>query len=503
MMVLALLQSTALPPLAQPAIAAVAVAYFGAVLAIGWWATRRTRSTRDFYAAGEGIGPWALSIAAMAATLSGFVFIGGPGLVYRVGLGAVYIVLSAGITGTMGAWVLGRRLRLLGEVRGLFTVPDAIGARYRSPAAQGLSAVAILVAIVGYMATNVLALGLVIDAIFGTGLGWGIWIGTAITVAYSASGGILAGIYTDLFQGALMAVASVLVFVHALQSGGGMPAISRTLLSGDPAFLGPWGKLGPLSAMSFFFVFALGSLGQPHVAHKFYMLRDPRRLRWYPLLMTAAMLLSILLLFGVGVAVKALTLRGALAPLANPDHATPVFLLRFTPVLLAGLVFSGVAAAIMSTVNSFLNIGAAAVTHDLPRALGRRVRNELWWGRATTVAIAVAAAGLAQLSGTLVAFLGIFGFGLFASTLVPALAIGINWPGATRAGAIASIVTGLAITLVFESLAWFKVFTFPAGVTATALALVASLLVFFVVSWFTRGGDGARIDPDVRLVMDA
>lgn len=503
MIVPALLQSAALPSLTQPVIAGVGVAYFGVVLAIGWWATRRTRSARDFFVAGEGIGPWALSIAAMAATLSGFVFIGGPGLVYRIGLGAMYIVLSAGITGTMGAWMLGRRMRLLGEVRGLVTVPDAIGARYRSPAAQGLSAVAILVAIVGYMATNVLALGLVIDAIFGTGLGWGIWIGTAITVAYSASGGILAGIYTDLFQGALMALASVLVFVHALQSGGGMSAISRTLLAADPAFLGPWGKLGPLSAMSFFFVFALGSLGQPHVVHKFYMLRDPRRLRWYPLLMTGAMLLSILLMFGVGVAVKALTLRGALPPLANADDATPLFLLRFTPVLLAGLVFSGVAAAIMSTVNSFLNIGAAAITHDLPRALGRRVGNELRWGRVSTVGIAVAAGALAQASGTLVAFLGIFGFGLFASTLVPALAIGINWPGATRAGAIASIVTGLAITLVFESLAWFKVFTFPAGVTATALALVASLLVFFVVSWLTRRGDGARIDPDVRLVMEA
>ena len=34
---------------------------------------------------------------------------------------------------------------------------------------------------------------------------------------------------------------------------------------------------------------------------------------------------------------------------------------------------------------------------------------------------AVAAALIAQLSGTLVAFLGIFGWGLFASTLVPAL----------------------------------------------------------------------------------
>ena len=496
-----LLQTSALPPLAQPVIAAVAVAYFVIVAAIGAWATRQTRSASDFFVAGQGIGLWPLAIAAMAATLSGFAFIGGPGLVYTLGIGAVFIILPATITNSMGAWVLAKRMRLLGELRGLITVPDALAARYRSPAAQGLSAAAILVAVIGYMATNLLALGLVIDAIFGTGLGIGIWLGMLITLAYSASGGILAGIYTDLFQGALMAVASVLVFAFALGAGGGMSAISATIMARDPGLLGPWGALTPLAALSFFFVFGLGSLGQPHVVHKFYMLRDPRRLKWYPLLMTLALLVTLLLYFGVGVAMKALAIRGAVPPLGRADDATPVFLLRFAPLLLSAIVFSGVAAAIMSTVSSFMNIGAAAITHDLPRAFGRHVTNELRWGRISTVGISIAAAIVAQLSGTLVAFLGIFGWGLFASTLVPALAIGLNWEGATRAGAVASIATGLAITLVFETLAYLRLFTFPAGVSATAIGLVASMLVFFAVSWLTRAGDGASIDEDVRLVM--
>ena len=115
----------------------------------------------------------------------------------------------------------------------------------------------------------------------------------------------------------------------------------------------------------------------------------------------------------------------------------------------------------MSAANSFINIGAAIVTHDLPVAFGRRVKDELRWGRAMTILIAVAAAVTAQRSGTMVAFLGIFGWGLFASTLVPALAVGLNWQGATRAGAIASILTGLLITLALETAAYLKVFSFP------------------------------------------
>jgi Na+/pantothenate symporter len=54
----------------------------------------------------------------MSATLSGFAFIGGPGLVYAIGLGAMFIILPASITSSMGAWVLAKRMRLLAELRG-------------------------------------------------------------------------------------------------------------------------------------------------------------------------------------------------------------------------------------------------------------------------------------------------------------------------------------------------------------------------------------------------
>ncbi|HJP61076.1 MAG TPA: hypothetical protein VJ865_13805 [Gemmatimonadaceae bacterium] len=493
---------TALPSVAQPAVITVGILYFAVIVAISVWAARRTRTASDFFVAGKGIGLVALTVASVSVSVSGFAFIGGPGFVYAAGLGAMYIVLPAAVTNVMGAWVLAKRMRLLGEARGLITIPDAIGARYNSRAAQGISAVAILVGIIGYMATNALAMGVVINAIFGVGLGWGIWIGMGVTLAYSASGGILAGIYNDVFQGTLMGVASVLVFLFVLKFAGGLGAISHTILQHDPGFFSPWGKLTPLAALSFFFVFSMGSLGQPQAVHKYYMLRDPLQLKWYPLLKTVGLVLVLLLYFGVGVGVKAFVASGKLAPLGSPDQATPTLLLNVTPILLAALVFSGIAAATMSAANSFINIGAAIVTHDLPIAFGRRVTNELWWGRAVTVFIAIAAAITAQRSGAMVAFLGIFGWGLFASTLVPALAVGLNWQGATAAAAISSIVTGLVVTLALETASYLKMFTFPAGVTASAVAMVASFLVFFVVSWATRRRDHQTIADDVKLVME-
>lgn len=472
----------------SPIILAVGLAYFAACACIGWLAARRTTSAEQFFVAGRSVGLLPFAIAAMATTLSGFAFIGGPGLVYSIGLTALFIILPAALTNTYGALVLGARMRALGEQHQLVTVPDALALRYGSRAVQGWSAVAILVGVIGYLGTNILALALVVRALFGIELALALWLGTALLVAYSAGGGILAGIWVDVFQGALMAVASTVVFVFALDSGNGLAAITRAIETVSPSLVGPWGARGPMVALSFFFVFAVGSLGQPHIAHKYYMLKDPRRLRWYPALMTLAMILAQLLFVGVGLAVKALVARGEMPALGTPDDATPQFLLRYVPEFVSALVFAGVAAAIMSTVNSFLNIGAAAITHDLPKALDRPLdtARSLRHARLWTLVLAVAGALTAQLSGTLVAFLGIFGYGLFASTLVPALAIGLTWDGGTRRAALASIITGLVLTLALETAAYVKLISLPTGVTVSGMSLVMSILVYVGVSAMTE-----------------
>ena len=489
-----------IPVLRNPTILVVAGFYAVGLGVIGWWASRRTRTGQDFFAAGRRIGPVTLAVAAMAATLSGFTFIGGPGLLYARGFGGLLVFLPVSITASLSAWVLGIRLRLLAEARGVVTIPEAIAARYRSPAAQGLAAVSILIAAAGYLATNLLALGLVLDSLFGVGRANGIWIGALVVLAYSVGGGILAGVYADLFQGAIMAVASILVFGLALRVGGGLGTMSNTILAHDPGFLAPWGTMTPLAGLSLFFVFSLGVLGQPHVLHKFYMVKDPLQLRWFPIANTLAMVITLMLLFGVGLVMKSQVLAGVIPPLRTPDDATPDFLLRYASPVLAGILFAGVVAAIMSTVNAFLSVGAAALVRDLPAAFGRPVRNEIGYGRVATLLIGAIAALAAQSAGSLVVLLGIFGWGLFASTLVPSLALGLIWSGGTRWAALASIGTGLGLTLIGELLGFFHLYTLPVGVTVAGVALGVSLLVYVVVSLATRRGSSPP-DRDIHAII--
>ncbi len=506
-----------MPLLDKPMVIVTVLVYLTLVVIIGIWAARHTRDTKDFFIAGQGIGLLVTALATMSAAFSGFLFIGGPGLTYRLGMASLFISFPVSFTAGLLCWTVAKRLRLLSEVRQVFTVPDAVLCRYRSRLASGLAATAVVVGTLGYLGAQLQAMGVIIEAIFGTrellgehSLAVAMAAGLVIVLFYSVAGGMVAGVYTDVFQGTLMVGAAVAVFYYALDSGGGLGAIAGRIADSDafgPAFLDPLGNIPVMTAVGFFFVFAVGNLGQPHILHKFYMLDDPRKLKWLPLILGLCQTLVVLIWLGIGLAVPALVASGRLEPLASPDQAAPAFLLGFAPEMLAGIVFAGILAAIMSTADSLINIAAAALVRDLPKACGRPVARELAWGRVAVVAVAVAAAGFAYLYGDLIALLGTFAFGTFAAALAPAVAVGLNWRRVTPAAASASIATGMGLNLGLEFVA--RQSYFPAlrglasapGVLPAAIALAASFTVLFVVSWWTGSPHGDDLHDDVAAVM--
>jgi Na+/proline symporter len=488
------------------------------VIGIGIWAARRTRDARDFFIAGQRIGLLVTGLATMSAAFSGFVFIGGPGLTYRLGVTSFFISISVSLTSAMLCWGVAKRLRLLAQVRELYTVPDAVLCRYRSRLASGLAAVAVVIGTLGYLGAQIQAMGVLIGSIFGLDARLGEWslpvsmaLGLIVVLFYATAGGMLAGVYTDVFQGSLMLVAAAAVFYYALASGGGISGIATAIAGSEafgPDFLDPFGGAPVLTAVGFFFVFSVGTLGQPHMLHKFYMLDDPLKLKWMPAILGGSQLLCSLIWIGVGLAVPALVASGRLPPLDNPDAASPTFLLGFVPPLLAGIVFAGILAAIMSTADSFVNIASAALVRDLPRALGRPLARELFLGRIATPGIALAAGVFAWLYGDLIALLGTFAFGTFGAALGPALVVGLNWEGVTARAASASIATGLVANLGLEFLARQAFFPdlprlgwLAPGVVPSAVSLAASFTVLLAVSFWDRHRGDPALPDDVAAVM--
>jgi len=472
-------------------------------IAIGIWALKRTKSAQDFFIAGRNLGIMVTAFAVFSSTMSGFGFVGGPGLVYRMGMSSVWMVIASLIGFNISFVLLGKRLRLFAEYGSALSLPDVVETRYNNKTTRLLIAVAIIMGVFGYLATQILAMSVVLqDIMIQTNIAPDMSLETAMLIAgsillfYSVTGGIIASVYTDIIQGSVMIVAAVLIFITVVTTyDGGLSGISLTIFEDDPEAIGPWGTLGMVGCISWFFVFGLGASGQPHVITKMMMNRKISDARHILPVSIFGYFFSALLWIGIGLIMRAMVLNGSHPELESADMAASQFLQLYAHPVLAGIVFSGLFAAIMSTSDAFLNIGTAAIMHDIPKALGIKVKNELFLARTTTILLTVVAGIFALYTGDLVAILGAFGWGTFAAAIVPTVTIGFNWKRATPLAANISIISSLGINF-FVKL--FKV-TLPYGFDVGALSLTISLILFISISLL---GPKPILNKDIETIMD-
>ena len=484
------------------------VVYMVFCVLVGMWAMRRTHNASDFFVAGRHLGPMVVALAVFSSTLSGFGFVGGPGLVYSTGMSSMWMVIIAAFGYAIGFFLVGKRIRMIAGVRNALSLPDVVAARYDSEWARGLTAVTILLGVMGYLATQILAMALVLQSLLaateifaGVSLVTCVALSLAVLVFYSVTGGIVASVYTDVVQGAIMMIAGVLIlFTAASVFDGGLGEATQVIFQDDGEAAMPFGTLGMIAAIGWGFVFGIGLSGQPHLITKMMMNRKISDNRVIFPMSLLGYALAALLWFSVGIIMRATVLDGSMSPLDAPDAAAPVFLATFAHPLLAGVVFAALFAAIMSTSDAFLNIGTAAIIHDLPNAIrGRSVGNELFWARVVTLLITLVAAAFALYSyygnDRLVALLGAFGWGTFAAAIVPVVVFGLNWKRATARAAIVAIVTSLVLNFGVEI---FSV-SLPFGISGPFLAIVTSMTLFLLVSFFDQKPELA---DDIDRIMD-
>ena len=453
--------------------------------------------------AGRDLGFVVTAVAVFSSTMSGFGFVGGPGLVYRMGMSSGWMLICTGFSYTLCFFLLAKRLRILAEVRESISLPAAVEARYSSRLAGELTALAILLGVIGYLGTQILAMATVFQQVLSAVMPFELslpvcaFLSVGLLVFYCVTGGIIASVYTDLAQGIIMMIASVLVFCAVLASvEGGISAMSETIMQDDRGAMGPWGTKGMFGALSWYLVFSLGLSGQPHVITKFMMSRKVDDARYTLPVTVFGFGVTALLWLGIGLAMRTLVLQGHHPSLERADGAAAAFLQSYAHPVLAGVVFAGLFAAIMSTADSFLNIGAAAVVHDIPRALtSKSLPNELKAARIATIVIAILATVFALYSGDLVALLGAFGWGTFAAALVPTVAIGFNWKRATPLAACAAIIASLVVNFALK----VSGVAIPYSIDPGAIALLVSLTLFLGISFLSKP---PALDSDIEAILD-
>ncbi len=464
---------------------------------IAWWSARKTHSESDFFVGGQRLGALVSALAMFASTLSGFGFVGGPGLVYAHGVTSFWIIAATPLGFALGLLLLARPLRAAAERERVISLLDVVHARFQSRTLRAITSLAVLAGCTAYVGTQILALAVAVKLVlatasFGVSMATLIVVTTVFLVAYCAFGGVLASIYTDVLQGCIMVVAAIWVFVTAWQTfDGGIPRAIDILAFDSEGAVGAFGVMGPLAALSWFVIFTLGNVGQPQVVSKILMLRSSHSLKSILPMTTLAYTLSALLWIGIGLAIRAAVIEGRIPALQAADDAAATFLTAFAPPALAALVLIGLLSAIMSTADAFLNLGALTLTHDLPMALTpglrarfkRSGRRRLWVARSTTMVLGAAGAYVALLasrsSGPLIGLLGALGWSMLAATLVPLLAIGLQLRRASALAAILSVALGLVTNIIPEMVTSLR----PGTIHIGALSIAVTSLVFISLNF--------------------
>lgn len=473
---------------------AVIAIYLILTIAVGIVIGRRIKTGTDFFLGGRRLPWWAIGMSLVATDIGGTDIIGVGGAAYSHGLA----VANFEWIGCIPAMIVGAFIFIPFFYRaGVYTIPEFLECRYNA-GVRSVMAVCWLLFMACNLGIMLLASAKMMSAVFG-------WnevaciIATAILVGgYTFVGGLAAVVYTDMIQCAVMIAGCLMILVLGLIQVGGVcelkvrlaeadarkavavsdhptpdlmaaSAAQRTslILSADTKSPFPWPGI--------FFGLALILspaywIGNQAIVQRSLGARSEFEARasyiW------GALLKNIIPLI---VAVPGLIAVALLPDLKDGDAAIPNLVGVLLPAGLRGLFVAAFLAALMSSIDSYLNSAATIVSNDLyKRFFDRTVTDErlLAIGRITTLALVIWAVAFAFLltrmseqSGIYAIFQTLMAF--FQGPAFAILLIGIMWKRATGNAALVALLCGIGTSIslyalnqpaVYQALGWQPLF---------------------------------------------
>lgn len=376
----------------------IAAVFLLATFYLGWLGFRRTVSNEQFMVGGRKMNPIILSLSYGATFLSTSAIIGFGGVSAQLGMGTIWLMVLNILVGLIVAFLIfGKRTRKLGKELGALSFPDFLGRRFDSPFIQIFSAAIIIVGMPIYAAAVLLGGVNFIDASLEINRDMALLLLSLIVAIYVAYGGIVAVMYNDALQGAILFIGMALLLVFTYSTLGGVTAANQALtdMASDPGVgaLAGAGMTGWTSFPSFgsplWYTFVttfilgvgIGALAQPQLAVR-YMTADSSRS------LNKAMMVGgvfILVIVGSAYTVGPLTNvyfynefgQTAMQYVGNTDMVIPMFVnLVFENVFLGDIFVAvfllALLCAALSTLSSLLHTMGSSAGYDIWRYLHAR-----------------------------------------------------------------------------------------------------------------------------------
>lgn len=414
----------------------------------------RIESTDDFLVAGRDV-PWYLLFATMGATVIGGGYsIGAVGKTYEWGILMLLVSTGGYLHFIFSGMVVAPRFR---EAK-LYTVAGYFGHRFGEQPRFVVLILSLLFSVF-IVAAQMAAIGTVLTTLLPSTLDtpnimrWAIGIGGLLVILYSTAGGLLAVIYTDIYQFVVLFLGFLLTLVFITPDLiGNWDTVTSTL----PAeFFQLEGGHGWLFLITTFLAFLLGETFAPGYATRYCIGRDIGHTKRG----IAGVGLFLALTFPVVLFFIAVHARMHY-PDIDSQQALPVVIRGLHNPVLSGIMIAALLSAVMSSADSALNSATAIFVKDL-------FEHQLGWtsmGDRKLLKLARICTALLGLAATLIAILwqDIIGLLLFTyHTWAPAIIVPVvvgtlstfRSPSQTRAITWTMLVS-VGVTFVYRFTDW-------------------------------------------------
>ena len=424
------------------------------MLGIGLYSWRATANDVSGYMlGGRQLGPAVTALSAGASDMSGWMLLGLPGAMFVAGLSSGWIAVGL-LIGALLNWIyVAPRLRTFTErADDAITIPDYFEKRFRdnSRSLRVISAIVIILFFTLYTASGVVAGGKLFESAFGADYGLGLWITAGVVVAYTLFGGFMAVSITDFVQGCIMFVALVLVPIVAFTSLGPL-GFSAEIDAIDPSLMDPLGGGIGLVAIISAASWGLGYFGQPHIIVRFMAIRSVKDVPTARNIGMSWMFVTIIGACATGLIGLAYARENGIAV----DDPETIFIILsqilFHP-LVGGFLLAAILAAIMSTISSQLLVASSSLTEDMYALFFRREASDtelVLVGRVAVLLVALVAILLAYDRSSNVLTLVSNAWAGFGAAFGPLVLLSLWWKRMTRTGALAGMVTGALVVLLW------------------------------------------------------
>ena len=328
---------------------------------------------------------------------------------------------------------------------------------------------------IGYIAAQLVAMGLILNVVAGLELWQGIVISAAVVTVYTYIGGMWAITITDFIQTIIIIGGLLVLSVSLAIQAGGIMEVFAAAPSGTFRFLPPPQTKEVVSYLAAWAVLGLGSLPSQDVFQRAMSSRSSRVAVWSCYIAAILYLTLAMLPLFISLCVRYLYPEQVNG---NTQFVLPNMVLLHMTVPVQILFFGSLLSAIMSTTSSAILAPASILSENFIKPLaGRRVsdRQLLWITRLGVVLFSALATVMAMLRSNIYELVAESSILSLVSLFAP-LTLGLYWKRASGGGALLSMVLGMLTWIIFE----FYETDWPSLVPATIVSIAAMVAGSFV-----------------------